>query len=80
MNSKEIVRLIMKKRGHSYASLAEKLGKKDKPNHVAERLRGSTEMRVDTLVKFLKEMDCKLIIHSNIGDKEDWEITLDEVE
>lgn len=79
MNSKEIVRMIMKQRGHTYESLANKLKKKN-ASHVSERLKGSTEMRVDTLVKFLKEMDCKLIIHSNIGDKEDWEITLDEVE
>ena len=79
MNSKEIVREVMKKRGHTYASLAAKLGKSN-ASHVSERLKGSTEMRVDTLVKFLKEMDCRLVIHSNLSDKEEWEITIDDVE
>lgn len=76
MNSKKIVRTIMKMRGHTYESLANKLGY-EKPNRVSERLRNSGEMRVDTLVKFLAEMDCELIIKSKLQDKEEWVVSLD---
>lgn len=76
MNSKKIVRNIMKMRGHTYESLANKLGY-EKPNRVSERLRNSGEMRVDTLVKFLAEMDCELIIKSKLQGKEEWIVSLD---
>ena len=76
MNSKKIVRAIMKMRGHTYESLANKLGY-DKPNRVSERLRNSGEMRVDTLVKFLAEMDCELVIKSKLQDREEWVVSLD---
>lgn len=77
MNSKNIVREIMKQRGHTYESLANKLGFA-KPSGISERLRGTTEMRVDTLIKLLVAMDCELVIHSNVGDKEKWVVSLDE--
>ena len=76
MNSKKIVREIMKLRGHTYESLANKLGY-EKPNRVSERLRGATEMRVDTLVKLLLEMDCELVIKSKLTDKSEWTVTID---
>lgn len=76
MNSKKIVRDIMKMRGHTFESLAKKLGY-EKPNRVSERLRNSGEMRVDTLVKFLSEMDCELVIKSKLQDKEEWVVGLD---
>ena len=76
MNSKKIVRTIMKMRGHTYESLANKLGY-EKPNRVSERLRNDGEMRVDTLVKFLAEMDCELVIKSKLQDKEEWVVSLD---
>ena len=76
MNSKKIVREIMKLRGHTFESLANKLGY-EKPNRVSERLRNSGEMRVDTLVKFLSEMDCELVIKSKLQDKEEWVVGLD---
>lgn len=79
MNSKKIVREMMKQRGHTYESLADKLGY-EKPNRVSERLRGTTEMRVDTLVKLLSGMDCELIIKSKLQDKSEWVITLDNEE
>ena len=79
MNSKKIVRDIMKMRGHTFESLAEKLGY-EKPNRVSERLRNSGEMRVDTLVKFLSKMDCELVIKSKLQDKEEWVVTLDSKE
>lgn len=76
MNSKQIVREIMKMRGHTYESLSKKLGY-EKPNRVSERLRNDGEMRVDTLVKFLSQMDCELIIKSKLQDKEEWKVSLD---
>lgn len=76
MNSKQIVREIMKMRGHTYESLSKKLGY-EKPNRVSERLRNDGEMRVDTLVKFLSQMDCELVIKSKLQDKEEWKVSLD---
>lgn len=78
MNSKKIVREIMKLRGHTYESLAIKLGFA-KPNGVSERLRGATEMRVDTLVKLIREMDCELIIRSKLQDKSEWVVSIEDV-
>ena len=76
MNSKKIVREVMKLRGHTYESLANKLGY-DKPNCVSERLRGATEMRVDTLLKLLWEMDCELVIKSKLQDKSEWVVSIE---
>ena len=76
MNSKKIVREVMKLRGHTYESLANKLGY-DKPNRVSERLRGATEMRVDTLIKLLAEMDCQLVIKSKLQDKSEWVVSIE---
>ena len=83
MNSKSIVKDIMKERGHTLASLAEKLGHVDangspQPNRVSERLRGKQDMRVDTLVKFLREMDCELVVRSTLRDKKEWTVTVSE--
>ena len=85
MNSKDTVKEIMKVRGHNLRTLAEKLGYVSKngdvlPTGVAERLRGTSEMRVDTLVRFLEALDCELVIKSKTADKKEWVITLDEKE
>ena len=83
MNAKNTVKEIMKVRGHNYRTLAAKLGYVTKngdvlPSGVSERLRGAQEMRVDTLVKFLAELDCELVIKSTTADKQEWKITLEE--
>jgi transcriptional regulator with XRE-family HTH domain len=78
MNSKMIVREIMKLRGHTYETLAKKLGLA-KPSGVSERLRGTTEMRVDTLVKLLSEMDCQLVIRSTLQDRTEWIVSADTI-
>ena len=78
MNSKKIVREIMKTRGYTFDGLAKKMGYEG-ANRVSERLRGTTEMRVDTLLKLISEMDCKLVIRSNLTDKAEWVVTLDEL-
>ena len=85
MNSKNTVKEIMKLRGHNYRTLAEKLGYVTQngdvlPTGIANRLSGAQEMRVDTLVKFLEQLDCKLIIESRTADRQRWEITLDDKE
>ena len=86
MNAKNTVKEIMKLRGHNNRTLAEKLGYVTQdgdvlPTGVANRLSsGAQEMRVDTLVKFLAELDCELVIKSRTADKQEWKITLDEKE
>lgn len=76
MNSKKIVKEAMKQRGYTYEYLANKVGLKT-VSSVSERLRGTKEMRVDTLVKFLTEMDYELVIRSTTKDKAEWVVTLD---
>lgn len=88
MKSADIVKEIMKQRGHTFESLAYALGyvtdvggkKKGRPNTVSERLRGKQEMRVDTLVKFLDAMDCELVVRSKLTDKGKWTIDIDKEE
>ena len=82
MNSKDTIKEIIKLRGSSYGALAEKLGYVSQrgevlPTGVRNRLFGAQEMRVDTLVKFLDALDCKLIIESNTTDNSRWLISLD---
>ncbi len=76
-NSKTLVKEIMKIREHNNRTLAKKLGYVSKdndvlPSGVTERLRGTTDMRVDTLVKFLEALDCELVIRSTKADKLEW--------
>lgn len=85
MNSKDTVKAIMKMRGHSYRTLAQKLGYVAQngdvlPTGIANRLSGAQEMRVDTLIKLLEALDCELVIKSNTTDKQEWTITVDEKE
>ena len=85
MNSKDTVKEIMKARGHNYRTLAEKLGYTNQKGEalasgVSERLRGTQEMRVDTLVKFLEALDCELVIKSKTADRQEWTITLEDKE
>ena len=75
MNGKQIVTEIMKKRGHTFASLAKSLGYPT-ASGVSERVRGKQDMRADTLVKFLEAMDCEVIIKSKLNDKMEWKIEL----
>ena len=83
MNAKNTVKEIMKIRGHNNRTLASKLGYITQngdvlPTGVANRLSGSLEMRVDTFVKFLAELDCELVVKSTTADKQEWKITLEE--
>ena len=85
MNSKDTVKAIMKMRGHSYRTLAQKLGYVAQngdvlPTGIANRLSGAQEMRVDTLIKLLEALDCELVIKSKTTDKQEWVISVDEKE
>lgn len=71
MNGKQTVVEIMKAKGFTYNLLAKKLGY-NAASGVSERLRGAQDMRVDTLVKFLEQMDCELVVRSTTKDKMEW--------
>lgn len=73
MNGKKTVVEIMKVRGFTNELLSKKLGYKT-TSGVSERLRGVQDMRVDTLVKFLEQMDCELVIRSTTKDKLEWKV------
>lgn len=77
MRAKDIVSCVMKLRGHSCRSLAEKL-KYPHPSGVSQRLRGEGDMNVAVLVKFLEAMDCELVIRSTLADKSEWTVTSDD--
>ena len=77
MRAKDIVSIIMKMRGHSCRSLAEKL-KYAHPSGVSQRLRGAGDMNVAVLVKFLEAMDCELVIRSTLADKSEWTVSADD--
>ena len=76
MNSKQAVIDLMKQRGYTFELLAKNLGYKTRSG-VSERLRGKHEMRVDTLVAMLEELNCELVIRSTLKDKTEYVITLD---
>ena len=78
MNAKKLIRLIMKERGHTYQSLADKLGYAT-PSGVSQRLiSGSKDMRVDSMLSMLEAMDCELVVRSKLSDKYEWVVTGEE--
>lgn len=72
MNEIEIVKALMKEKGMSGKTLAEKLGY-NTPSAVTNRLQSKT-MTVEMLVKLLDAMDCELIIKNKVGNKESFEV------
>lgn len=68
MNEIEVVKTIMKAKGVSGKTLAEKLGY-NTASAVTNRLQSKT-MTVEKLVELLDAMDCELIIKNKVGDKE----------
>ena len=73
MTGKEAVRELLKERGYTMKTLADKLGYTSNAA-IAERLSGARDMRVDTLVKMLEAMDCELVVRSKLKDKKEWRI------
>ena len=68
MNEIEIVKTLMKAKGFSGATLAQKLGY-NTASAVTNRLQSKT-MTVEKLIELLAAMDCELVIKNTIGDKE----------
>lgn len=73
MKAKNIVKEIMKLRGHTNQSLADKLGYPH-ASGVSQRLRVEGDMNVTVLLKFLESMDCELVIKSKLDDKTTWKV------
>lgn len=73
MKGMEVVKQLMTERKISNRYLAEKLNYKT-ASGVSERMRGSQDMRADTLASFLAAMDCELIIREKTGDKREFKI------
>lgn len=73
MNGKDVVKAVMKQRGINAAVLAEKMGYATRSG-ISERLRGTQDMRADTLAKILMSMDCEIIVKSKLDDKKKWVI------
>ena len=67
---KETIREVMNAKGFTNALLAEKCGY-NTPSGVSTKFERKT-MNVDTLIKFLKAMDCELVIRSKTTDKSEW--------
>ena len=71
MNEIEIVKALMKSKGFSGKTLAEKIkgSKSATASYVTNRLQSKT-MTVEKLLELLDAMDCELIIKNKVGDKE----------
>ena len=70
MNEIEIVKELMKEKGASGKTLAEKLGYTT-ASAVTNRLQSKT-MTVEVLIKLLEAMDCELIIKNKVGTKQSY--------
>lgn len=70
---RETIKEIMKLRGFTYKTLAEKCGYTSHSG-VSTKLSRPNGMRVDILKKFLEAMDCELVIRSKLADKSEWKI------
>ena len=71
MNEIEIVKTLMKSKGFSGKTLAEKIKGDNNAtaSYVTNRLQSKT-MTVEKLLELLGAMDCELIIKNKVGDKE----------
>lgn len=73
MKANEVIKALMKLRGYTCKSLADKLGKST-PSAVSNTLIRRTSMKIDTLVEYANTMDCEVIIRSKLKDKSEWVI------
>jgi len=79
MKAEDVIKTIMKFRGFSNQSLAEKLGYST-ASGVSEKLRRKQGMRVDNLIAFAEAMDCEVVIRSKLKDREEWKLSADRKE
>lgn len=73
MKPNEIIKEIMKARGYSNKSLADKLGKST-ASAVSNPLSRENGMRIDTFLEMTEAMDCEVIVKSKLKDKTEWKI------
>ena len=71
--TKDILKQIIKERGLSYQTLADKLGYKTKSG-LSERIYAGNKITVANLIKILNALDCDLVIQSKTKDKSSWVI------
>lgn len=76
MNEIEVVKALMKAKGFSGKTLAEKLGY-NTASAVTNRLQSKT-MTVEKLIELLDAMDCELVIKNKVGDKESYVLDNDD--
>lgn len=73
MKPNEIIKDIMKARGYSNKSLADKLGKST-ASAVSNPLSRENGMRIDTFLEMIEAMDCEVIVKSKLKDKTEWKM------
>lgn len=74
MKPNEIIKSIMKLRGHTFASLAEKMNKST-PSAISNVLSRENGMRTDKFLELVEAMDCEVIVKSKLSDKTEWRVT-----
>lgn len=67
----KIVKEIIKFRGHSYLSLAKKLGH-EHASAVSNRLTDKSPIQINVLLRMIDALDCELVIRSKTKDKTEW--------
>ena len=75
----KIVKEVIKFRGHSYLSLAKKLGH-EHASAVSNRLTDKSPIQINVLLRMLDALDCELIIRSKTKDRTEWIITQEDTE
>lgn len=73
MKPNEIIKDIMKVRGYSNKSLADKLGKST-ASAISNPLSRENGMRIDTFLEMIEAMDCEVVIKSKLKDKTEWKM------
>jgi hypothetical protein len=76
MKPNNVIKEIMKLRGHNNRTLAEALGKHT-ASYVSNPLSREKGMRVDTFIEMVEAMGCEIIIKSKLEDKSKWNVSND---
>ncbi len=74
MTTNDVIKNIMTFRGHTYRTLATKLGKST-PSAVSNKVSRPNGMRIDMFIEMIEAMDCELIVQSKLKDNETWKIS-----
>lgn len=74
MNPNKIVQEIMKLRGFTNKSLAEKLNRST-ASAISNKLARANGMRIDNFMEMVEAMDCEVVVRSKLKDKQEWILT-----